>query len=99
MPQECGDRSATAVAGFVNGSALYATVTDGGRGYTTTPAVWILGGGGTSATRDAFLFNGVVMYIGITTEGTGNTNPPSIFIARLIGRNRCRWLLGTLVEP
>ena len=75
------NRSATAVTYFVNGSALGTLTTDGGCGYSSVPAVWIVGGGGTGATGAAFVANGVMEFVSILSEGTGYTNPPSIFIA------------------
>jgi len=57
-----------------------ATVTSGGSGYITTPAVSILGGGGTNATAVAHMMNGVVTGITITGAGIGYTNTPQIRI-------------------
>ena len=62
--------------GFVVG----ATVTSGGSGYVTTPAVSIVGGGGTNAAAVATLSGGVVTSISITDAGIGYTNTPTIRI-------------------
>jgi hypothetical protein len=64
--------------GFVVG----ATLTSGGSGYLTTPAVTIVGGGGTNATAVAQTSGGVVTNITITNPGTSYTNTPTIEIAQ-----------------
>ena len=43
-------RTATAIPTVVNGFVVSVTVTDGGSGYTTPPAVTISGGGGSQET-------------------------------------------------
>ena len=65
----------------VNGFVVGATVTSGGSGYVTSPAVSIVGGGGTNATAVAHLSGDVVTSIGITWAGIGYTNTPTICIA------------------
>jgi hypothetical protein len=64
--------------GFVVG----ATVTSGGSGYVTSPAISIVGGGGTNATAVSHIsVDGVVTSITITDAGIGYTNTPTIRIA------------------
>jgi hypothetical protein len=69
--------------GFRTGSTLPAlssiTVTNGGSGYTTPPAVTINGGNG--ATAVAILNGGSVTFIEITNAGTGGTGAVSVSIA------------------
>ena len=74
-------RAATATAILVNEFVVGATVTDGGFGYTNTPAVGILGGGGSGAEAVAVVSNGVVVAVNILDAGYGYTNPPAILIA------------------
>jgi hypothetical protein len=63
--------------GFVVGAAL----TSGGSGYLTTPAVTIVGGGGTNATALASISGGVVTNITVTNPGIGYNNAPTVEIA------------------
>ncbi|MGO8925786.1 MAG: LamG domain-containing protein [Limisphaerales bacterium] len=72
---------AYATAQLVNGFVVGATVTSGGFGYVTSPAVTIVGGGGTNATALANISGGVVTSITITDAGIGYTNTPTIQIA------------------
>jgi hypothetical protein len=61
-------------------SALTATVTAGGAGYTSQPTVTITGGGGgTGAVGTAYFANGAVVAVTIT-GGTGYTSAPTITI-------------------
>jgi hypothetical protein len=69
--------TATVEYGFV----IHATVTSGGSGYVTSPAVTIVGSGGSNATAVANLSGGVVTSITITDAGIGYTNTPTIRIA------------------
>ncbi len=59
------------------------TVTNGGTGYTTPPAVTITGGGGTGATATATVdpATGAVTAITIDTVGSGYTAVPTVTIA------------------
>jgi uncharacterized repeat protein (TIGR03803 family) len=66
----------------VNGFVVGATVTSGGSGYVTSPAVSIKGGGGTNATALAQISGGVVTNIFMTNAGFGYTNTPSIRISQ-----------------
>jgi hypothetical protein len=72
---------AFATSQVVNGFLVGATVTSGGSGYVTSPAVSIVGGGGTNATAVSHLSGGVVTSISITSAGIGYTNTPTIRIA------------------
>jgi hypothetical protein len=76
----CSPYRATATATVVNGFVVGATVTDVGCGYTNTPLVLILGGGGTGATATAVVTNGFVVGITITDAGIGYTNTPTVYI-------------------
>jgi len=49
-----------------------------GYGYTTTPGVRFIGGGGKGATANATLGDGIVGIITITNSGSGYANPPTI---------------------
>jgi len=73
--------TATAVAITNYGFVVSATVTSGGTGYTTPPAVSIFGGGGSGATATAAVSNGVVTGITIVSAGSGYTSTPTITIA------------------
>ena len=56
------------------------TVTDGGQGYTTNPAVTVTGGGGSGAVATALVSNGVVVSITATAAGSGYTAAPTIVV-------------------
>ena len=56
-------------------------MTSGGSGYVTSPAVSIVGGGGTNAAGVSHISGGVVTGISILDAGIGYTNPPTIQIA------------------
>ena len=71
---------ATAIVDY--GFVVHATVTSGGSGYVTSPAVTIIGGGGTNATAVAQISGGVVNNVIITDAGIGYTNAPTIKIAQ-----------------
>jgi hypothetical protein len=72
---------AHATAQRVNGFIVGATVTSGGSGYVTNPAVTIVGGGGTNATAISHISAGRVTSITITVAGIGYTSTPTIQIA------------------
>lgn len=65
----------------VNGFVVGATMTSGGSGYVTSPAVAIVGGRGTNATAVSHISGGVVTNISITSAGIGYTNTPTVQIA------------------
>lgn len=71
---------AFATAQVVNGFVVSATVTNGGSGYVTSPAVTIIGGGGTNATAVSQISGGVVTNITITSAGFGYSSTPTIRI-------------------
>jgi len=71
---------ATPVVNF--GFVVHATLTSGGSGYVTVPAVSITGGGGTNATAVSQISGGVVTNIVITDPGTGYTGTPTIKIGQ-----------------
>ncbi|HEY5479894.1 MAG TPA: hypothetical protein VIL39_00290, partial [Verrucomicrobiae bacterium] len=70
---------ATAVVSY--GFVVHATVTSGGSGYVTSPAVSIVGGGGSNATAVSHISGGVVTGITISDAGIGYTNAPTVRIA------------------
>ncbi len=63
------------------------TVTSGGSGYTSAPAVNITGGGGNGATATATLSNGAVGSITVTNGGSGYTSAPTVDIHGGVGGN------------
>lgn len=76
----CSPHRAAATAQLADGAVLGATLTDFGCGYTTTPLVLLLGGGGNGASAVAQVGNGMVTNIIIITPGTGYTNTPIVYI-------------------
>ncbi len=74
-------RQATATAFVVNGFVVGGNITDAGSGYTNSPTVLIVGGGGSGATATATVSNGVVTGITILFTGSGYTGTTSIRIA------------------
>jgi len=74
----CSPHTATATATLDDGFVVAATITDGGCGYTNTPSVLIVGGGGTGATATAVVSNGVVVGVTITDAGIGYTSTPTV---------------------
>jgi hypothetical protein len=65
----------------VNGFIVGITVTSGGSGYVTNPAVTIVGSG-SNATAVASISGGVVTNVAVTDPGAGYTNAPTVEIAR-----------------
>ena len=65
---------ATITAGFVTGI----TVTSGGSGYTSEPAVTLTGGGGSGASGKAILAGDKVALILVLTAGTGYSTAPTV---------------------
>src|ERR1700722_5421819 len=78
----CGpfSHAATAIGVVTNGFIISATITDGGFGYTNTPTVRIIGGGGSGAQAVAVVSNGVVIALNITSAGSGYSSTPLIVI-------------------
>jgi hypothetical protein len=73
--------TATARAIVTNAFVVGATMTGGGYGYTNTPIVRIIGGGGSGAEAVAVVTNGVVIAVNILDAGHGYTSKPVIVIA------------------
>jgi hypothetical protein len=74
-------RVATASAVLAYDFVVYANMTDGGYGYTNTPTVRIIGGGGSGAQAVAVVSNGVVIAVNVLDAGYGYTNTPLVVIA------------------
>jgi hypothetical protein len=73
---------ATATPVVSYGYVVYATLTSGGSGYLTSPAVTITGGAGSGATAITQISGGgVVTNISIINTGSGYTGTPTIQIA------------------
>jgi hypothetical protein len=70
---------ATATANTIVGFVIGATITNGGSGYTSEPAVTITGSG-TGATATATVTDGVVTAINIVSAGSGYTGGATITI-------------------
>jgi hypothetical protein len=64
----------------VNEFVVGVTITEDGAGYTNTPTVRIIGGGGIGAEALATMSNGVVISITVTNAGFGYTNTPLVVI-------------------
>ena len=73
--------TATATANLSGAFVTSYTVTGGGNGYVTAPAVTITGGGGSGATATATISGGVVTAINPVTAGSGYGSPPTVTIA------------------
>ncbi len=76
----CFPHAAKANAQLMNGGVAGATLIDEGCGYTNTPSVRILGGGGTGATGIAEMTGGIVTDVIVTSAGSGYTSAPRILI-------------------
>ena len=66
---------------MTNGFVVAVTITASGFGYTNTPLVYLLGGGGSGADAVASVNNGEVTSITIIDPGSGYTNTPIVSIA------------------
>ena len=86
---------ATATANTIAGFVIGATITNGGSGYTSPPAVTIIGNG-TGAAATAVLTEGVVTGITITSAGSGYTGTPTITIAPPVIPFRVDYSSGTI---
>jgi hypothetical protein len=64
----------------VNGLVVGATIADEGLGYTNTPTVRIIGGGGSGAQAVAVVSNAVVVAVNVMAAGSGYTDAPIIVI-------------------
>ena len=73
-------RTARATAEWAGAFVVGVDIVDGGAGYTNTPNVRFIGGGGTGAQASAVVNNGVVVLINILNSGSGYTNTPIVVI-------------------
>jgi hypothetical protein len=71
---------ATATAVVTTGYVVGAIVTYGGFGYTNTPVVRIIGGGGSGAQAVAVVSNGVVIAVNFLNTGSGYTSTPLVIV-------------------
>jgi formylglycine-generating enzyme required for sulfatase activity len=76
MAGETATAVATITAGFVTGI----TVTSGGSGYTSEPAVTLSGGGGSGATAKAILSGDKVAVVVVLTAGSGYLTAPTVAV-------------------
>lgn len=89
-----GGKTATAIANMIGGivvcndntnpaaqSVQSIEITNSGYGYTTTPGVRIIGGGGNGATATATIGDGVVGIVTLTNAGSGYAKAPSIIFS------------------
>ena len=60
------------------GGIVKVTVSTGGTGYTSVPAVAIVGGGGTGATVQAIVDSGRINSVLVKTSGSGFTEAPTL---------------------
>ncbi len=72
--------TATATAQTFNGFVVGTTITSSGAGYTNTPHVNVIGGGGNGAVLTARVANGVVVGVDVFDAGRGYTSTPKILI-------------------
>jgi hypothetical protein len=73
-------RTATATANLSGAFVTSYTVTGGGNGYSSVPAVTITGGGGSGATATATISGGAVTAINPGSAGSGYTSAPTVTI-------------------
>ena len=72
--------TATAVATITAGFVTAITVTSGGSGYTSEPAVTLTGGGGSGATAKAILSGDKVALTLVLTAGSGYSTAPTVVV-------------------
>ncbi|MGA2029883.1 MAG: LamG domain-containing protein [Verrucomicrobiota bacterium] len=77
---ETPPHAATATATLVGAFVVSASITDSGAGYTNTPLVRFIGGGGSGAAAVAVVSNGVVTAINMISAGSDYTNAPLVVI-------------------
>ena len=75
-----GPRAAAAQSSITAGYLTGVTIADSGAGYTTSPTVRVVGGGGSGAKVVAILHLGGVASLVITNAGSGYTSPPRVII-------------------
>jgi hypothetical protein len=80
-----GGGGAAATSSLTSNAVSSIAVTDGGSGYTSSPAVSFTGGGGTGATAHAVLTNGVVTSVVVDAGGSGYTTAPTVVFAAPVG--------------
>jgi hypothetical protein len=73
--------TATATSLITDDEVTGVTITSGGSGYTSVPAVTFSGGAGTGAAATAVVTGGVVTAVNVTAGGSGYTSAPSVAIA------------------
>jgi hypothetical protein len=73
-------RTATGTATLTGSFVTSVSITDGGYGYTNTPLVRFIGGGGSGAQATAVVSNGVVIAINVFNAGYGYTSAPLVVI-------------------
>ena len=73
-------RTATGTATLTGSFVTSVSITDSGYGYTNTPMVRFIGGGGSGAQAVAVVSNGVVTAINVFNAGYGYTNAPLVVI-------------------
>jgi hypothetical protein len=76
----CSPHAAKAIATLTGDGVAGATMVDYGCGYTNSPSVRIVGGGGSGATAIANMTGGIVTDLVIVSAGGGYTNAPRILI-------------------
>ena len=85
-PRTTRSQAATATAAIdASGQVSAVNVTNGARGYTYTPTVILVDGGGSGATASAVVTNGVVTRIDVTNPGSGYTSAPTVIIDATVG--------------
>ena len=77
---ETPPHTATATATLAGAFIVGVNIIDGGAGYTNTPFVRLIGGGGNGAQAFAVVSNGVVVAINVINAGFGYTNAPQVVI-------------------
>jgi hypothetical protein len=76
----CSPHRAQAIATLSSDGVTGATMVDNGCGYTNSPSIRIVGGGGSGATAIASMTNGIVTDVVITSVGSNYTSTPRILI-------------------
>jgi hypothetical protein len=71
---------ASGTAAVTNDFVVGVSITDGGYGYTNTPLIRFIGGGGSGVGAYAVVSDGVITSIIVTNAGYGYTNPPVVVI-------------------
>ena len=77
---ETPPHTATATATLAGAFIVGVNIIDGGAGYTNTPLIRLIGGGGNGAQAFAVVSNDVVVAINVINAGFGYTNTPQVVI-------------------